>query len=211
MAAGSLKFRSFPASFAMAKQRRKPCRRRKFLPFVPWPNDLSKMSHVLSKSTSPFPSPHESMAVNQSQTVAFRFVWHWLETQTAIWLALHVVTRRLARLCLCFSRRRRNWPAYACSHRKAHRHYPQRPVVRLPITATPNPSINTDAAPMGVFSFVITQSPCLRFMFFGRSAGYVKRWASSAFPRYNFRWLPLEMNHEFQYRVRGRNGWPLAR
>ena len=36
------------------------------------------------------------------------------------------------------------------------------------------------------------------------------RWASPTFPRYNFHRLPLEINHEFQHRVRGRNGWPLA-
>lgn len=158
MAAGLPRFRSFPASCATASRPMTPWQKPRRLPSVPWPSALSNTNRVPSKSTFPFPSPRESVAVHQGQAFACGIVWHRVETQTAIWFSPHVVPGRLARCCLRVSRRRRNWPQNACSSRKAYGHHSKRFVVPPAFPVVPEPSVRG----------TLRIEP--------REAGYLKHW-----------------------------------
>ena len=140
MVAGSLRFLSFLVSCATARLPMTQWQRQRFSLSVPWLNALSKTSRVPSRSTSPFPSPHESLAARQGQAFVGGSNWHWVETQTIVRVTPDTVTRRMARRCLRFSRRRGNWSPNARACRKAHWHYSPRPLAPSVSSDTPDPS-----------------------------------------------------------------------
>ncbi len=121
MAAGLPRFCSFPACCATAPQPMQPWQGLKCLPRGPWLSDSNTASHAPSRSISPCPWLHESVAVHQGQTPAGGLVRHWVGTQKAIRLPAHAIAERLARFRLRVSRRGSNRSAQACAPCQAHR------------------------------------------------------------------------------------------